>query len=145
MCIPGMKCLHMDTQVHARHTSSEVHVHVHTHPHTYTHMHTPERKNSLLNPNVTCVPARKPGIWFPGSHTPLSPTQMQTLGKLPERWDLQSAIGSWNEPHSSPCLTPPWSFPKAYRDTFQIPFLGSLPIKAELWLHDWMHVWHRED
>lgn len=69
--MPALNCLHMETQVHARHRPALVHGHVHIYTCTHVHTHTPERKNGLFSPNTTCVPARKPGIWFPGSHYPI--------------------------------------------------------------------------
>lgn len=52
--MPALNCLHMETQVHARHRPALVHGHVRIYTCTHVHTHTAERKNGLFNPNTTC-------------------------------------------------------------------------------------------
>lgn len=111
-------------------TPALAHVPGHTRTRTHAHTHTPKGRQPFKI-SATCVPARKPGVWFPDSHSCPPRLTDADPGKGAEPWGLPSALGAGTSyPQSMP--DPPCIVPIAHRDTLQIPSLCAPLVKAEL-------------
>lgn len=93
---------------HARHTSSGACARIHPPAHAYRLTCTHQKGKQPFKISATCAPARKPGVWFPGSHTAPRASQMLTLGSGVSLGFTEGSEG-WTE-LPGPRLTPPWIF-----------------------------------